>query len=169
MNYTTQFSVPDNQFQLKSGRYFVTDPCYLFQDSDKFGYDLWNSVCHAFFPYKDTPENKAIVMKFNGSDVYMFATAYGDGVFPVVMEYSTGKCSVDSGTISFIPEKLIRQYKFDRIDLGCWVTFKETTTINLNNGNVSAGKVKIKTGTDCDLDADAKNTHETFGSEIVEC
>lgn len=133
---------------LPAGKYFVTDPCYVFKDAV-----LWRKIINAFFPTgQPGPDHRDLTMLLNGSSIFMWHTTHGDGMYPVYScdaKGNIGYATVDSGILGLIPEKFIKQLsktlKKELNKLGTFITIETDSSPNNINGDVAIDGVEIYT------------------------
>lgn len=78
------------------GRYLITDPCYVYGDSD------WSKFCDLLFANREP----ITLLEIDGKLVAAMSTAYGDGGYPVFNPKTktyAGSFGVDAGLFAFIP------------------------------------------------------------------
>ena len=120
-----------------NGRYLIVDPCYIFEND-------WKKICDEI-----DNDNNWLVMTINNFNVFMFGTTNGDGEYKV----GNGKCLVDSGLLSIIPEGLITS--LDKADdvFGVWGELHGDITI-VEVGIVKIGSFVIDTSVEEDDEED---------------
>lgn len=121
-------------YTLPAGIYFVGDPCYCFNDHDRWMYLLEST---------DYFEGKQVI-KFEGHYVAAFGTMYGDG------EYNG--FPVDAGLFGCVHESLIDKEAKDNIEgLGKIVTFEEDFVVQcFGDGTIKIGNIEVQTGDEPD-------------------
>jgi len=86
-----------NKIGVDAGCIWVGDPCYIMGDDASFKVDDWQEFCNTldFDATVQTPLGEGIGMLIN--------SGYGDGCYPVDIEYSGGR--VAKVTITFIGDE----------------------------------------------------------------
>lgn len=131
------------QFKLEPGKYYIGDPCYVFNNE-------WSNICDYMF--SDSNENVGRYDSPKGYFVIYGSTAYGDGCY----EGSDGnEYAVDSGTLGIVPFDAISidnkldlnsEFKLYRI-----VTFQEPFTVFIDgDGQFNFGRIMIDTTSEDD-------------------
>jgi hypothetical protein len=82
------------------GDYWITDPCYLYPK------DEWRDFCGQYF----TAAGRSGVHEYSGHQFFVWSTAYGDGLYPVVGPNKNGSAGVDSGLLAIIPQILVEKW-----------------------------------------------------------
>ena len=121
-------------YTLPAGTYFVGDPCYCFDDHDR-----WMELLESSNYF----EGDRQAIKFE-SDNYVaaFGTMYGDG------EYNG--FPVDAGLLGCVHESLIEEScKPHLTEFGKMVTFHEDFIVQcFEDGTINIGNISIFTGDD---------------------
>ncbi len=132
----TTVSFIDGRFRfiVPSGRYYVVDPCYIFQGDN----DLWDSLCAYSFP-EGMPMRQSFVMHIDGYDVWVGSTAFGDGTFSVRTSKDVGIVGVDAGCLSLVPVELADKWGDDGKTLGHLVEVRCPVDLEYSKGNWSVG------------------------------
>jgi hypothetical protein len=114
--------------KLPAGEYYIGDPCYVIDD--------WNAFCQIWFSMDEG------VMDFDGHDMCVFSTQYGDGCF----EASDGTLlGVDAGLIAAVPMVLCTRGEVE--DMGAVVTFdKKFQCTRDYDGLLRFGDFSVMTG-----------------------
>lgn len=118
--------------RLPPGRYFIGDPCYVFDD-DK---DTWDKLL-------DAGLSDGGVVEFNGHKVYAHHTAYGDGTYK---DQNGNEFGVDTGMLGAVPIELI-EYPAGEED-GTMVDAPNGLLVDYENGTFYFGNIVIKTDED---------------------
>jgi len=146
-----KYKFSDTVIVLPKTTYYVVDPCYVFTD-DQF----WDAFCQ--FSFEGMPEGGVkpeVWMEVNDMPVYTFSTNYGDGVYPVTTmspKELMGEVGVDSGTLSFIPYKLVKE--LGQVGRGSGTYVGELEGVPLyNDGDVTFGHIVITTSGTDDVEA----------------
>lgn len=112
--------------KVPAGKYYISDPCYLFNDDD------WMCFCdhidEEFF-------------KIRGKCVCVFNTAHGDGLYKV-KRHPTWEVPVDAGVIGLTPVDIITKEPWMNFPI---VEFKEDTECFSEDGILHFGKYEINT------------------------
>ena len=129
------------QVQIEPGDYWLSDPCYVIDDSDWLP---WLEACN--FREEDN-----LVGKIPGTDLYAvgFRTAWGDGVYDLEKDGEVvAELGVDAGLIGFVP----CEYGGKASLYVTKVTFTRTTSVFWKKGNIrwSQGGVDYQIKTDDD-------------------
>lgn len=125
--------------KLKKGKYYVGDPCYIFNKS-------WNKVLDDTNYFK----NNEIVKVF-GKECIVGSTAYGDGTYT---DNYGRDYNVDSGLIGVLPVSLIsedKKYTLKQIEnhKGMHIIeFKEDFEVSISVGVFVFGAIIIDTTND---------------------
>lgn len=141
------YALKDSTVTLKEGKYWVGDPCYIFNDN------AWTELCNQMFDSKkhedfDDRNHVRVVEVENENEkftCYLFGTAHGDGSYPFRFN---GKhkdtLGVDAGMLSVIPKKLTSIEDWGcSDDCGSVITLSKDTTgrMYVNNGNFEFSNV----------------------------
>ena len=145
-------------FPLKSGKYIISDPCYLFPDGEwtdfcnciKYGNDPYqpkNGNCESIYPQNS---DSAFEMKYKVQSFYVIPTAYGDGGYDLKENRkSIGILGVDAGLLSVIPFELFKTWPdFEKLkdnDLGITIELEKDEVLKCSKGNFKLGKFSVKT------------------------
>ena len=122
------------------GNYLIIDPCY-FLGAEPF----WSNFVSELYSDKFKGANP-ITMNAEGYDVFMFNTAYGDGVYPVFNNgMQIGEAGVDAGMLCVVSMEFIEKFCKESIDLGVVVNLEETSTPEGENGNLTLGNIFVDT------------------------
>lgn len=124
--------------KLPAGKYFVGDPCYVFNDG-------WSRLLHE----ADFFEDDAIVT-FNGHNLFATHTAYGDGLYS---DQNGHMYPVDSGLIGAVPSALWERDAGDKA--GMIVVFDSDLEVGHGSkhwGFIRIGDILIDTVQDGDGD-----------------
>ncbi len=121
---------------LPAGKYFVGDPCYVFDD------DSWSGLMDKRFDEM----SDGVTFFWDGKKVWTHSTAYGDG------EYgdSTGRMSfgVDAGLIGVVPVELATEEALNDKSLTI-IEFMQPFNVLYDGGVFYIGHIIIDTsGTD---------------------
>lgn len=133
---------------LKKGKYIVTDPCYVFPDSE------WSKFCDTTQSIEGNEncalDRDGIKISYNGIDFFVCGTKYGDGCFPI---YKNGipiaDLGVDAGLLSVIPVELLKTWKADMKEakrLGVFITLDKSYPVKVSDGDFSFGPFEVFTG-----------------------
>lgn len=115
--------------KLPAGKYYIGDPCYVICN------DRWDEFCTAMWDTKDS------VFDFDGYDVGVLSTKWGDGCYLASNGASLG---VDAGVIGAIPEVLMTTGGYDQ---GTEVTFPQSFTVHDDaDGLLHFGDFTVMTG-----------------------
>ena len=115
--------------KLPAGKYYIGDPCYVIDD--------WDQFCNRWF--SEDPG----IFDFDGYDVCVFNTQYGDGLYPTD---DGSMLPVDAGIIGAIPVVLMTRGGEED---GMVVTFDEPFSCGYDSeGTLEFGHVTVKTGDD---------------------
>ena len=125
------------KYNLKSGKYYIGDPCYLFDKE-------WNNICDFMI---NGHMNQGEYISPKGYFVIYGSTAYGDGVY---IDNNHGEYAVDSGVLGIVPFDAIF---IDNIldlnsdfDMYSIVEFKEPFIVHVDgNGFFNFGDIFIDT------------------------
>jgi len=124
--------------QLKKGKYYIGDPCYVFGNS-------WSDVLNETHFFNDEQ------CKIKGKTVVGGGTAYGDGTY----EDNKGrKYWVDAGLIAILPISLLKIdnkktiKEIEESEGMHIVNFKEDFTAECANGKYRFGDIEINTAED---------------------
>lgn len=121
--------------KLPAGTYFIGDPCYCFDDHDK-----WMKLldhCDFF--------SGCEVFMFEGKAMFGAGTMYGDGCY---LDQDFNEYSVDAGLIGATPVEFLGS-KYSRAEmerLGQFVTFAEDVDAYEDDGDIVIGHIRIVTG-----------------------
>lgn len=125
-----------------SGRYLVTDPCYIYGDQD------WDTFCDLLFGGVGLNNSlpSITVFEIDGKIIPVMPTAYGDGSYPV-FDPKTGNriggFGVDAGLFALIPWD-VDSHDLPRKSLGTVVEF--SGVLNCVGGNAFVdGKLIVDT------------------------
>jgi hypothetical protein len=114
-----------------SGKYLITDPCYVYDDQ-------WDEFCELILQHS---LESFLLFEINGTEVPVMSTRFGDGRYPVIQEgKEMGHFGVDAGLFAFIPttEEIGQSYYGAVIELHGELTYKD--------GNAFVdGKLVVKT------------------------
>ncbi len=120
----------------KAGKYYIGDPCYIFEKS-------WSDVCDSvIFKYED---------EYKGKPLLIGSTSYGDGTYT---DDQNRKYWVDSGTIGILPISFLKVDKKETIKSinkseGMHIVeFENDFTASIENGIFMFGDIKIDTCSD---------------------
>jgi hypothetical protein len=123
---------------MKSGKYYIGDPCYLFDAS-------WRKLLeeNSYF------DNDLDEQQINGIKVAIGHTKYGDGLYE---DSSERKYCVDAGLIGVVPVELLsldgkqtEESINSDVTIGHIVEFSEDFDVNINDGLFSFGDIVINT------------------------
>ena len=125
-------------FTMPAGRYFVGDPCYMFDKS-------WMKLLERnnFFETKK--------VEFCGQYLWGDHTAHGDGGFH---DQDSVEYSVDAGLIGVVPMSLCEVKEETLKDCGNIVEFDEPFTVKCKDGFFNIGGIMINTDYDDYEDCD---------------
>ena len=144
LNGTVIMKSPRVIKNIPAGTYYVGDPCYVFNNSDKA--DSWSKIIEISDCF-DIPN-----IEFKGKPVIAFGTKFGDGT------YSDG-FSVDSGLIGIVDISLIEEgstffnNSFDREKH--LVSFDKPFDFEWNDGDFHiGGRISIYTNDDFEYEDD---------------
>lgn len=129
--------------EMPGGEYYIGDPCYVIDES------LWSKFCTMIDDCDD-----GAVFEFEGHQVFVCSTNYGDGTYKDQMQR---QYPVDAGIIGAIPIALISPAKVEYIqgnwegDFGHRYTNPDKFIVSADSGrhrehkNINIGAVRIKT------------------------
>ena len=117
---------------LPPGRYFIGDPCYVF-DNDK---DTWDKLLDAGLV-------DGGLIEFNGHKVWGHSTMWGDGTYK---DQNGNEFGVDSGMLGAVPMELI-EYPAGE-EHGTMVDAPNGLTVDFERGTFYLGNIVIKTDDD---------------------
>jgi hypothetical protein len=150
----------------KPGKYFIGDPCYAIADEHwdrflevKYGEDWLQNA--------DQMDETNTHFEFDGHQVFVGATAFGDGVY--FDNETDTEYGVDSGTLGLIPIELCTN-KEDLVNLeklGRVVDFSDSFECDVNNGEFTFGDIEINTREN-DQDEDEDDCDEEDDEEYEE-
>jgi len=122
-----------SQQKLPAGKYYIGDPCYVIDNA------MWDQFCGGLWDTNDP------IFDFDGYDVGVLQTAYGDGCY----EASDGSMlGVDAGIIGAIPAVLMVQGSYDE---GTEVVFDKPFSVHADaDGTLHFGNFTVKTGDEDD-------------------
>ena len=131
---------------MPAGKYYVIDPCYVFQNADsESNSTFWDDFCAFCFPVGNKGEGRNPIMAtVDALPVFIFSTAYGDGEYPVTDGKVSGTAGVDAGVLALIPKKLIDQVP-KTAKLGVLVTLKENSIPKYDKGDMNCGNIWVYT------------------------
>jgi hypothetical protein len=127
-----------SHYLLPPGKYYIGDPCYVFNDS------TWDKLLDV----TDSFQNDELT-EFGGGVVWGYSTAVGDGVYT---DQNDNEFSVDSGVLAAIPIDLIENP--DGEANGTVVDAPNGLQVEHDNGTFWFGVICIKTAGDEDEDED---------------
>jgi hypothetical protein len=135
------------------GAYWITDPCYLYPDGE------WGKFCEEL--------NGDGVYEHSGHSFFVWATAYGDGMYPIIGP-KCGTAGVDSGMLAVIPSDLVRLWDgedyakdLEKRALACSIRLARKFTINEEEGNIFFDKYCVDTsGFTCEDEDDEDSDGE---------
>jgi len=135
MNTETKGLQSSTVTRLPPGKYWVTDPCYVYPESE------WSDYCN------NCDEG---MKEYDGVAFFNWGTAYGDGEYEVERGGSlAGTCGVDAGLLAIIPVELAEKWgKRDYAELsliGTMIELTEPTEVHESGGDVRFGQFSIKT------------------------
>jgi hypothetical protein len=119
------------QATLKAGKYYVGDPCYIFDKS-------WDKII------QDTSCFTNDIQFIEGEQVLIGGTAYGDGSY---VDNNGFEYGVDAGVIGILPVSLFdldRRYDGEKM-LGNIITFDNDFEATIENGIFDFGDIHINT------------------------
>jgi hypothetical protein len=131
------------------GRYWVGDPCYVFPQNK------WSVFCDTLHGLDDAEQG----IDFSYSDrvvaatkFFVCGTRYGDGTYILKQDdcHVMGKCGVDAGLLSVVPEMLVKAWhnQCGHETGGVWVEMSRGFTIEAKDGDFTFGRYSIKTNDD---------------------
>ena len=130
---------------MKAGRYYVGDPCYMFNDN-------WGVVCNAYFG--EGCLGKDGNLEVFGETIFMDSTAFGDGTYA---DNKGRLYAVDAGVLGVVPIKLRgidNKLKDAEIGKGLHVIdFPQDFECSCEEGIFVFGDIVIDTRQDDDRDA----------------
>lgn len=133
-----------------NGKFWIGDPCYIFPDTE------WQELCNLMFPNDsneaDFNDSETVrVVEIEGETCYLFGTAYGDGVYPLVVDGKmVDELGVDAGMLSVIPMNLVRKRsngwsKSKQFGVNNFTIDVKDAKISVKNGDFTLGDIKIYT------------------------
>ncbi len=147
------------KFNLKAGKYIISDPCYLFPKDEWHdfcgvinygeGYQSVVGNCESIYPKKSKSEFE---LKYKGKSLYVIPTAYGDGCYALKQGRKTiGSLGVDAGLLSVIPLELAQSWPdFEKGEhCGIVIELKEDSILSCKGGDFKFGEFSVKT--DCGI------------------
>jgi hypothetical protein len=122
--------------RLPAGKYYIGDPCYVFNDEtwDTLIEKHWDSMRHGE------------IFELNGQQLWMHSTKFGDGVYD---DQNGTEYGVDAGLLGIVPIALIEDPAGE--ENGTVLEFQRSVVVSYDNGTFYIGNITIKTGDD-DLD-----------------
>jgi hypothetical protein len=120
---------------LPPGKYWVTDPCYVYPESE------WMDYCN---------NCDSGMKEYDGVPFFGFGTAYGDGEYELLQGAATiGSCGVDAGLLAIIPDALVAKWgkrsKEELKGLGVAIDLMEPTAVHESGGDVQFGRFSLET------------------------
>lgn len=140
---------------LKSGKYYVGDPCYIFDAS-------WDKAI------SDTSCFESEVCELFGKQVYCGGTAYGDGLYT---DNFGREYAVDAGLIGILPIEMIEIDKhvtleeIEKSDIMHVVDFDKDFKVWIEDGIFHFGDIVIDTKED-DEEEEIEDDDESDEEEI---
>ena len=120
---------------LPPGKYYVGDPCYVFQD------ETWGRL----IAEAQEPMLHGDIVEFDNRQLWAHSTMYGDGIYE---DQNGVEYGVDSGIIGIIPIELIDDPAGE--ENGLIIDFPKGVTVDHDNGTFWIGAVVIKTNSEID-------------------
>lgn len=124
--------------RLPPGKYFVGDPCYVFQDG------TWDRVLSAASDFSDGQ-----IQEFEGVQLWAHSTSNGDGEYE---DQNGVKYGVDSGLLGAVPIELLDDPAGE--EDGLVIDCPNGLLVEYDNGTFWIGPICIKTNQDIDADFD---------------
>jgi hypothetical protein len=125
--------------KLPPGKYYIGDPCYVFQDA------TWDRLLETAL--EDLQHGE--ITEFDGRQLWGHATMHGDGVFE---DQNGVEYGVDTGTLGAVPIELIDDPAGE--ENGTIVDAPNGLSVEHDNGTFWFGNIVIKTNADLDKDFD---------------
>lgn len=131
----------DSDYNIKAGKYWVGDPCYIYPDKQ------WQELCRNILN-----EDQIVYEGF-----FIGSTAYGDGGYPIFCKnVQMGRLGVDAGLLSVIPLSIAQKWPEwkKRKHLGVEITVTADSVIEYSNGNFEFGDFRVITSDDNEVSED---------------
>lgn len=117
-------------FRLPPGKYYIGDPCYVFQN------DTWDQLIQEHGDHLQHGE----IVEFRDAQLWAHCTAHGDGAY---MDQMNTEYSVDSSMIGVVPLGLIDDPSGE--DDAVVMDFPKGLTVEYSNGTFFIGPICIRT------------------------
>lgn len=133
------------KINLKKGKYYIGDPCYVFNES-------WSDVLDITHHFYDGDK-----YKIKNYTVVGASTAYGDGIYEDNFER---KYAVDAGLIAIMPvgilkiDNKITKKEIMKSDRKHIIDFKEDFSVECGHGKFLFGDIEIDTNESDENDED---------------
>lgn len=121
--------------RLPPGKYFIGDPCYVFQDA------TWDRLLDQSLDDMQHGE----IFEFEGRQLWSHGTPHGDGVYD---DQNGIEYGVDAGMLGAVPIELIDDPAGE--ELGTIIDCPKGLTVEYDNGTFWFGTIVIKTNSDID-------------------